>query len=312
MKENTQLTMKDIAKQFGVSVTTVSRALKDFPRISLAKRRAIQQYAKEHGFTPNAIAVSLHNSRIKPMKVIGVILPEFVHYYFSSVLAGIEEMASRHGYRIMVAQSMEEYEREVRICQSFLENKVCGIIVSQAKNTKQYDHFQRLIDKGIPLVFYDRICTGINANRVVVDDYCGAFNAVSYLIETGCRRIAFFGSAMTLEISKNRFNGYKDALLKYGMEMDKNLVHICDNRTDAEQITPPFCFLTIRPTASLPSTTTQPSASFMQPREWDCACPRMWPSAGSPTASAQRHATLCSPPLTSMDRKSVRKRRQSS
>lgn len=242
MKENTQLTMKDIAKQFGVSVTTVSRALKDFPRISLAKRRAIQQYAKEHGFTPNAIAVSLHNSRIKPMKVIGVILPEFVHYYFSSVLAGIEEMASRHGYRIMAAQSMEEYEREVRICQSFLENKVCGIIVSQAKNTKQYDHFQRLIDKGIPLVFYDRICTGINANRVVVDDYCGAFNAVSYLIETGCRRIAFFGSAMTLEISKNRFNGYKDALLKYGMEMDKNLVHICDNRTDAEQITPPILF----------------------------------------------------------------------
>lgn len=251
MKENAQLTMKDIAKKFGVSVTTVSRALKDYPRISLEKRRAIQQYAKEHNFTPNAIAVSLHNSRIKPMKVIGVILPEFVHYYFSSVLAGIESMASRHGYRIMAAQSMEDYEREVQICQSFLENKVCGVIVSQAKNTMQYDHFQKLLDKGIPLVFYDRICTGVNANRVVVDDYCGAFNAVSHLIETGCRRIAFFGSSMTLEISKNRFNGYKDALLKHGIEMDKDLVCFCDNRAEAERITP-FCLPTIRLTASLP------------------------------------------------------------
>lgn len=232
--------MKDIAKKFGVSVTTVSRALKDFPRISLEKRRAIQQYAHDNNFTPNAIAVSLHNSRIKPMKVIGVILPEFVHYYFSSVLAGIEAMASRHGYRIMAAQSMEDYEREVQICRSFLENKVCGIIVSQAKNTKKYDHFQKLIDKGIPVVFYDRICTGINASRVVVDDYCGAFTAVTHLIETGCRRIAFFGSSMTLEISKNRFNGYKDALLKHGFEVDESLVYFCDNRTEAERITPPI------------------------------------------------------------------------
>ena len=238
MEERTPLTMKDIAAHFGISVATVSRALKDSPRISAERRAAIQQYAREHNFTPNMIAETLRHSRIQPMKVIGVIIPEFAHYYFSSILSGIEEKASAHGYRIMVAQSNEQYEREVKICKSFYENKVCGIIVSQAKDTHRYDHFQQLIDTGIPLVFYDRICTGVNASRVVVDDYIGAFNAVSHLIETGCNRIAYYGSAMTLEISKNRFNGYKDALLKHGIQPDPELVRLCDNRTDAESITP--------------------------------------------------------------------------
>jgi len=238
MEERTPLTMKDIAAHFGISVATVSRALKDSPRISVERRAAIQQYAREHNFTPNMIAESLRHSRIQPMKVIGVIIPEFAHYYFSSILSGIEEEASAHGYRIMVAQSNEQYEREVKICKSFYENKVCGIIVSQSKDTHRYDHFQQLIDTGIPLVFYDRICTGVNASRVVVDDYMGAFNAVSHLIETGCSRIAYYGSAMTLEISKNRYNGYKDALLKHGIQPDPELVRLCDNRTDAESITP--------------------------------------------------------------------------
>ena len=238
MEERTPLTMKDIAAHFGISVATVSRALKDSPRISVERRAAIQQYAREHNFTPNLIAESLRHSRIQPMKVIGVIIPEFAHYYFSSILSGIEEEASAHGYRIMVAQSNEQYEREVKICKSFYENKVCGIIVSQAKDTHRYDHFQQLIDTGIPLVFYDRICTGVNASRVVVDDYMGAFNAVSHLIETGCNRIAYYGSAMTLEISKNRYNGYKDALLKHGIQPDPELVRLCDNRTNAESITP--------------------------------------------------------------------------
>ena len=230
--------MKDIAREFGISVATVSRALKDSSRISAERRAAIQQYAREHNFTPNVIAESLRNSKVKPQKLIGVIVPNFVHYYFASVLSGIEEEATAQGYRLLVATSQENYEREVRICQSFFENKVCGVIVSQAKDTQKYDHFQRLIDAGVPLVFYDRICTGVNASRVVVDDYMGAFNAVTHLIETGCRRIAFYGSAPTLEISKNRFNGYKDALLKHGLTFDETLTCICDNRADAEYVTP--------------------------------------------------------------------------
>jgi DNA-binding LacI/PurR family transcriptional regulator len=184
------------------------------------------------------LAESLRHSRVQPMKVIGVIVPELVHYYFMTILKGIEEEAEAHGYRVMVAQSGEQYEREVRLCRSFYENKVCGIIVSQAKDTQQYEHFQRLIDSGVPLVFYDRICTGVNASRVVVDDYMGAFNAVSHLIQTGCRRIAYFGAQMNLEIAKNRFNGYKDALLKHGLPFDERLTRFCDNRADAELMTP--------------------------------------------------------------------------
>lgn len=238
MNGSSMMTMKDIARELGVSVATVSRALQNSPRISEQRRQMIQQFAREHNFTPNILAESLRHSRVQPMKVIGVIIPEFVHYYFSTILRGIEEEASAHGYRIMVAQSGEHYEREVQLCQSFYENKVCGVIVSQAKDTQNYDHFNRLIDAGVPLVFYDRICTGLNTSRVVVDDYMGAFNAVNYLINTGCRRIAYYGSQMNLEIAKNRFNGYKDALLKNRLPFDETLTRICDNRQDAEMITP--------------------------------------------------------------------------
>ena len=238
MEKSGPLTMKDIARELGISVATVSRALKDSPRISEERRKAIQQYAREHNFTPNTIAESLRFSKVKPQKLIGVIIPDFVHYYFASVMAGIEEEATSRGYRLLVATSQESYEREVRICQSFYENKVCGIIVSQAKNTKHYEHFLKLTSAGVPLVFYDRICTGVNASRVVVDDYMGAYNAVSYLIEKGCHNIAFFGSPMTLEISKNRFNGYKDALLKHGLTYNPELALVCDNRADAEAMTP--------------------------------------------------------------------------
>lgn len=238
MKENGPLTMKDIARELGISVATVSRALNDSPRISPERRQQIQQYAREHNFTPNVLAESLRHSRVQPQKVIGVIVPEFTHYYFSSILTGIEEAASARGYYLMVALSDERYEREARICEQFHRQKVCGVIVSQAKDTKDYSHFQKLIDSGIPLVFYDRICTGVNASRVTVDDYMGAFNAVTHLIETGCRRIAFYGSPMQLEISKNRYNGYKDALLQHGMQIDESIISVCDNRADAESITP--------------------------------------------------------------------------
>ena len=238
MKQNSPITMKDIARDLGVSVATVSRALKDSPRISEEKRKQIQEYAREHNFFPNVIAETLRKSRVQPNKVIGVIVPQFVHYYFSCILTGIEEEASRRGYRIMVAQSDERYEREVKICQSFYANKCCGIIVSMAKNTTKYDHFQKLIDMGIPLVFYDRICTGVNASRVVVDDYMGAFTAVTHLIDTGCRKIGYYGMPGSMEIGKNRYNGYRDALLKNGLEPNPEWMKECDNRADAEVITP--------------------------------------------------------------------------
>ena len=247
MDEKAPMTMKDIAKEFGISVATVSRALKDSPRISEERRKAIQQYAREHNFYPNIIGAALRHNRVMPSRMIGVIVPEFTHYYFSSILTGIEEAAAARGFNIMVALSGEKYEREVSICENFHRYKVCGVIVSQAKDTKNYDHYQRLLDAGIPLVFYDRICTGVNASRVVVDDYMGAYNAVSHLIETGCKHIAFYGSPMQLEISKNRFNGYKDALLKHELAVDESIIRVCDNRADAEVLTPDILAMENRP-----------------------------------------------------------------
>lgn len=246
-EKNTPITMKDIARELKVSVATVSRALKDSPRISAKRRDEIRRYAEEHNFSPNIIAESLRNRRV--IKVIGVIVPQFTHFYFSSVLSGIEEEADKYGYRILVAQSLEQYDREVEVCRSFYENKVCGILVSQAINTSKYDHFTDLINKNVPLVFFDRICTGMNTCRVVVDDYMGAFSAVEYLIKTGCRHIAYYGSSMNLEISKNRYNGWHDALRKHSIDPDNCVKRFCDNREHAERITPEVLNMEDRPDA---------------------------------------------------------------
>lgn len=248
MNDN-NITMKDIARALNTSVATVSRALSNSQSISKERREAIQQYAREHNFTPNILAKDLRNTKIKPAKIIGLILPEVIHYYFATVLDGVEEEARRRGYRVIVGQSHESYEREKELCRALYESRVCGIIVSLAKDTKDYQHFRELQSSGLPLIFFDRICHGINASRVVVDDYNGAFNAVSYLVKTGCRRIAFFGSPMHLEISKNRYNGYKDALQQNGLTIDEKLVRICDNREDAERVTPELLLLDNRPDA---------------------------------------------------------------
>lgn len=249
MNENYNITMKDIAHELGVSIATVSRALKDSPRISAVQKERIQAYARERNFCPNFLGEALRHSKVQAIKVIGVIVPQVVHYYFMSVLSGIEEEARARGYRVMVAQSNERYDKEVAICDDFYKNKVCGIIVSQAKDTKQYAHFEKLMKNGVPLVFYDRICTGVNCSRVVVDDYMGAFTAVSHLIDTGCRKIAFYGSPMNLEISKNRYNGYHDALVKHGLNEKPQHIRICDNRAQAEAITPEILAMDDRPDA---------------------------------------------------------------
>lgn len=238
MNESQATTMKDIAEHFGVSISTVSRALSGNKRVKLEKRDAIQKYATDHNFYPNDIAKSLRFSKRQPVKIIGVIVPEITHYYFSSVLTGIEERASERGYRIIITMSKESYEREVQLCQMFEAHKICGVIVSQTKETTTYDHFKSLQNKGITLVFFDRICTGINASLVVVDDYMGAFNAVTHLVNTGCKNIAFYGMPGNTVIGKNRYNGYRDALLKAGITPNDSLIFACDNRTDAEKITP--------------------------------------------------------------------------
>ena len=244
-----QITIKDIARALDISVSTVSRALKNNWDISEATRERVQTYAREHHYIPNAMASSLRRSHVQPNFTIGVIVPQFVHYYFSCILTGIEDEAQKHGYMLMVAQSDEKYEKEREIVRRFNEARICGLIVSQAKDTKNYDHFKQMIDNGIPIVFYDRICTGIVTNRIVVDDYDGAFHAVDYLIRTGCRRIAFYCSDKSLEISKNRMNGYRDALLTHKIAVDDELIRFCDNYEQSMELTPYMLMMQERPDA---------------------------------------------------------------
>lgn len=230
-----QITIKDIAKALSISPSTVSRSLADHPDISQETKDLVNAYAKEHKYKPNALALSLRTSNTR---TIGVILPQIVHYFFSSVLSGIEDEAEKGGYRVIISQSNETYEKEVKGAHALLEARVCGVLASVAKTTTDYVHFQELMDSDIPVVFFDRICPGILTDRVVVDDYAGVCSAVEHLIRTGCRRIAFFGSPAHLAISNNRRMGYEDALRKHGLPVDKSLIKICDNYTDALHLTP--------------------------------------------------------------------------
>jgi LacI family transcriptional regulator len=226
--KKSKLTIKDIAKALNISVSTVSRALNNNPDISSETIRLVQDYAKEHKYTPNSLALSLRTSH---SNIIGVIVPELANHFFSGVLSGIETIAEEEDYHIVVCQSLEDYKKEVRNVQTMINARVCGVLVSLSKTTTKYDHFQELIENDIPLVFFDRICTGIDAAKVVVDDYNGTFAAVEYMIKTGCRRIAFFSAPLNLEISKNRRNGYLDALRRYNLEVDEKLMRIADTKT---------------------------------------------------------------------------------
>lgn len=235
MIKKSPITIKDIAKALNISPSTVSRALKNHPDISQDTKDAVNKYAKDYNYKPNTLALSL---RMSKNNTIGVIVPEIVHYFFSSILSGIEQVANAEGYNVIICQSDEDYDKEVRNTQALIATRVSGVLASLAKHTTDYSHFQDIIDSDIPLVFFDRICIGINTDRVVVDDYAGAFAAVEYLIQTGCKRIAFYSSPFHLEISKNRKNGYMDALRKYGLQVDDSLIKVCDTREEAIIITP--------------------------------------------------------------------------
>lgn len=242
--KNTQITIKDIGRALNISPSTVSRALKNHPDISQSTKDSVQKYAKEFHYRPNALALSLKTSK---NNTIGVILPEIVHYFFSSILSGILFITNQKGFNVIICQSSENYELEVHNADTLISSRVSGVLACLSKNTTVYDHFQDIIDSEIPLVFVDRICIGINTDRVVVDDYSGAFAAVEYLIQTGCKRIAFYSSPVHLEISKNRKNGYLDALRKHSIPVDNSLIFVCDTREEAMLITPDVLNLPDRP-----------------------------------------------------------------
>jgi len=226
----THVTIKDIARKLGVSPSTVSRALKDHPEISPKTKKVVTELANLLGYKPNEIALSL---RSKKSKIIGLIIPEIVHHFFSSVISGIEEIAIEEGYNVMIFQSNESYTREVLNTQGLYSSRVDGLLVSLAKESKDYEHFRNLMNHNVPIVFFDRICEGLKTDRVIVDDYGGAFEAVQHLIDQGSKRILHLSGSERLLIGRNRINGYKDALDENNIPLDEDLIVKCDNYEDA-------------------------------------------------------------------------------
>jgi LacI family transcriptional regulator len=161
-----------------------------------------------------------------------------IHHFFSSVFTGIENTANARGYSVIVCQSSEDYEKEVKSINTLQSAHVCGVLASLSKNATNYDHYKELIEDDIPLVFFDRICPGLKTDRVVVDDYTGAYKAVEHLVKTGSKRIVFLSAPTNMEISKNRINGYLDALRAYKIQPDNSLIVECDSRDKAIELVP--------------------------------------------------------------------------
>ncbi|WKV11126.1 LacI family DNA-binding transcriptional regulator [Marivirga harenae] len=230
------ITIKDIAKELGVSPSTVSRALKDHPDISVDTKKEINELAKKLNYQPNTVALSLRQSKTNTL---GVIIPEIAHFFFSAVISGIEDIAHDAGYHVIITQSNESFEREVMNTKALFNSRVDGILMSVSRETENYDHLQSLLDYDIPLVFFDRIIDSLNACKVIVNDEQGAYEATTHLIEQGCYRIAHLAGPQNLAISKNRLNGYKAALADNRYMIDDNLIKVCGLGTfeEAESIT---------------------------------------------------------------------------
>ncbi len=215
------ITVKDIAKELKISASTVSRALSDHPDISTATKRNVLNTAEKLNYFPDSIAQSL---KTKNRKTIGVIVPEIKHLFFSNVISGIEDVAYNSGYTIIVCQSNEDVNREIINTRALLSQRVSGIIVSISQTTSSYDHFFVAKKRKVPIVFFDRVPDDFEANKVIINDKESAYNAVKFLIQKNYKRIAHFGGANELRISKDRCLGYKEALVDNGIEVNESLI----------------------------------------------------------------------------------------
>jgi len=214
-------TIVDIAKVLNISASTVSRALRDHPDISKATKKRVLETAERLDYFPDSMAQGLKKRR---STTIGIIVPEIKHHFFSHAISGIEDITYRSGYTIMVCQSNEDYEREMINLHALVSNRVAGILVSIAQNTVDVSHFEILQKRKIPVVFFDRTNEKITQNQVVADDYVGAFEAVSYLIKKGYRKIAHLCGPENISIGRDRCNGYQDALLQHGLAVDEKYI----------------------------------------------------------------------------------------
>jgi len=219
-----RITLKKIAKEFGVSISTVSKALKDSHEISEEMRGKIKAFADFYNYKPNSLALQLRNQKTS---VIGVIIPEIVHHFFSTVINGIEQYANDKGYNVMVCLSNESYQKEVSNFNVLTNGSVDGLIVSIARETQEiqnFRHFEALIKDDFPLVLFDRIIDDLKCDKVIIDDVGGAYRAVNHLIDIGAKRIALLTTQDFITVGRLRKNGYKKALKSRGFDIDEKLI----------------------------------------------------------------------------------------
>lgn len=215
------VTIKDIAKRLNISASTVSRALHNHPDIRPDTKKLVNNLARDLDYQSDSIAQSLQKRRTN---LIGVIVPEIKHYFFAAAISGIEDVAYKAGYAIIVSQSNESYEREVVNVRAFISNRVAGLLISISQSTIDSNHFKILERQKKPFVFFDRVCEDINASKVIVDDFEGAYQATKHLIERGYRQIAHLTGPAHISISKKRLEGYKSALNDHNIPYDNRLV----------------------------------------------------------------------------------------
>lgn len=220
------VTLKQIAETLGISITTVSKALKDYPDVSKKTKRLVKELAKTLNYKPNAFAVTL---RTKESKTIGLIIPEVVHHFFSSVIKGIIAQAEKKGYLVIILQSNESYELEKKQIDLLMSKHVDGVLISLANGTGNFKHLEEVITHETPLVMFDKIAKIVNCTKVIINDRKAAYKATQHLIDTGCKRIAHFRGPLLPQNSIDRFLGYKQALIDNGISYDSSLVYILDN-----------------------------------------------------------------------------------
>tara|TARA_R110000868_G_scaffold145181_3_gene365203 strand:+ start:10377 stop:11405 length:1029 start_codon:yes stop_codon:yes gene_type:complete len=221
MTNHKDVTIYDIAKKLKLSTSTVSRALKNHSSISKKTTKIVNDTAKIMGYTPNTLASSLRSNKTK---TIGVLISRINRPFMSSLINGIEEIAQKAGYNVIITQSHDSYKDEVDLAQALYNSRVSGVICSLAMETTKTDHFQQFIDKGIPLVFVDRVPKGFNTYKVMIDNYSAGLKATKHLIEQGCTRIAHIGGLKFRNIYSERERGYRDALQQNNLPVDEDLI----------------------------------------------------------------------------------------
>jgi LacI family transcriptional regulator len=215
------VTIKEIARLLEISKSTVSRALRDSSEISEETKKRVIDLAESLHYSPNPIALSLLKNRTQ---TIGVIVPDIANRFYSSTIGGIENIAYSRGYHTMIYQSHESLEREVSATRHIAQRRVDGLVVAISSESENMDHFVELQEQGIPVVLFDRVLDSLQTHKVRVDDYKGAFEATEHLISQGCQRIAHIAGPKPVSITRNRLDGYKDALAKHNIEFQEEWV----------------------------------------------------------------------------------------